>query len=311
MIYEYSPEIPKIIKSFFFFNFGAEVAGLERITSGEVNYSYKTETSKGPFHVRIFRYEGWPSKEKLSFIHKKLSEMSITQADIVHIDRSNRYFPYGFMVQEWIEGIPGDAAVNQGVIEENLLLKKNAEILRKIHKIKFEQFGFFPFAENNKVFDTFSSYILFFSGKENEFDKLGREDFDSKKLIEAAKAKIEKLLGKIDFDVQSRLVHADATSENTILTEEGPVLVDWDNARASCCVYDLAWLTFWSDEQKLYNNFLEVHGNLGLTSPQIKLLEEMFHLVMSLELLPYFAYSLGNTQRLEKEKERLKNLLKK
>ncbi len=308
MIYEYSSEIPPLIKEFFKSDLHTEVTNLERIISGEVNYSYKIETSKGVFHVRVFRYKGWPSKEKLYFIDRKLSEASIPHAEIIRIDRSSEYFPYGFMVQEWIEGIPGDKAVKQGVVERDLLLEENAKILRRIHKIKFEHFGFFPFTGDAQSFNTFSPYILFFSGKEGELYKLGQEDITSKSLIESAKEKISDLLEKIDFEVQPRLVHADATSENTIWTKDGPVLIDWDNARSSCWVYDLAWLTFWSDRERR-KNFLDVHGNFGLNNIQVDLLENMFHLVMSLELLPYFAYGLGNKRRLEKEKSRLETLL--
>ncbi|MBI4999307.1 aminoglycoside phosphotransferase family protein, partial [Candidatus Gottesmanbacteria bacterium] len=278
-----------------------------KLKGGEINYSFKIETDTGFVLMRVFRYDSWPKEDTLRFVEEKLKKLGIRQSKIIYLDSSNKYFQNGFMVAEWIEGIPGEEAIRREIVSEQIVVEKVARILKKIHTIKFKQFGTPPFNKNNKGFKDFVSFVLHFDG-ENRLEKLAKEGLTPGDLINLGKNLLRRLVGKINFKVNPVMVHGDATPHNIIWREREPVLVDWEDVKATSWVYDLAWMSYWYGE-KVQEPFFKGYGEIDIRMDWFKLLEKIFHLRLSLGLLPYYAYDIKRRESLESTIKKLKDII--
>jgi len=231
---------------------------------------------------------------------------------MVYFDDSDKYFPNGFMVGEWIEGVPGKKAIKQKLTTEREVIEKTAEILKKVHSIKFKKFGTPPFNQGNKGRDDFSNWILNFDG-ENRLKRLTEKNLVPRRLINDAQRKLQAFLNRISFDIASVMVHGDAAPRNIIWTKDGPVLIDWDDVKATSWSYDLAWLTYWYDwyADKILSWFLKGYGARNVNLNEFRLLEKIFHLMLALKLLPYYAFDIQDKKRLNSGIKKLKMSIKK
>lgn len=312
MVFEYtekiSKQIPRVLRDIL----GLKVKSISRVKDGEVNYNFRVNTDDEPVIMRVFRYEFWPREETLRLVEEKLEELGIKQSKIIHFDNSNKYFPNGFMIAEWIEGVSGKKAIKLKLTTEKEVIEKTAKILRKVHSIQFKKFGTLPFDQRSKGVDDFSDWVLNFDG-ENRFERLTEKGLVSKELINDARGKLQVFLGRIDFGIKPVMVHGDATPENIIWTKEDLVLVDWDSVKATSWSYDLAWLTYWYDWQvnKVLSWFLKGYGVSNINLNEFRLLERIFHLMLALKLLPYYAFDIQDKEKLNSEIKKLERFLEK
>lgn len=309
MVFEYTEEIPKQIPKALEEVLGLKVEALHRLKGGEVNYSFRVDTNEGPVIARVFRYESWPREDTLRLVEENLGRLGIRYPRTIYFDRSDRYFQNGFMVGEWIKGMPGYDAIKLGLVTEERMIEEVAKILRRVHTVKFEKFGRPPFNRHSKGEKDFSSYVLKFGG-ENRFERLVKEGLVLGELIELGKSRLQNLLNKIDFVIEPVMVHGDAGPANIIWTSEGPVLVDWEDMEATSCVYEVAWLSFWEGD-KIRKPFFKGYGTDNIRMAECGLLESVFHLMLTLKLLPYYAYDLQKKERLESGIDKLQKLLDK
>lgn len=307
MILEYSEKIPKQIPRALKEALGLKVTSIKRLKGGEVNHSFRVNTDSGLVIIRVFGYKLWPREDSLRLVEERLKKLNIRQSKIIYFNRSNKYFKHGFMIGEWIEGVSGDRAIKRRLIKEDKIIEETARILKKVNTIKFNKFGKPPFSRNNKGTKNFSSFVLDFDSK-NKLGKLVKEHLVSGKLIESGINLLKDLLNKIDFTIEPVMVHTDPTPENVIWTKKGPVLIDWDGAKATSWIYDAAWITYWLGE-KVCKPFLKGYGVKHIKMANFRLLENIFHLALALELLPYYAYAVQDKKRLKSGIKNLKRII--
>jgi len=307
MIWEYSEKKSKQVSIALEQALGLQSNSIKRLKGGEVNHSFKVNTNNGPVIVRVFGYKHWPEEDKLRLIEKKLDELKIRQSKIIYFDRSKKYFKYGFMVGEWVDGVPGDEAIRKELVTRPEITKQTAKILKKVHTIKFKRFGKPPFKKNGGTKD-FSDFVLSFDSK-NNLGKLVKDQLIPNNLIESGANLLKDLLNKVDFAIEPVMIHGDTTPENVIWTKKGLVLIDWDGAKASSWVYDVAWITYWSGE-KMLKPFFKGYGAKNIKMSNFRLLENIFHLALCLELLSYYAYSIKNEKALKFTIKKLKKIIK-
>jgi aminoglycoside phosphotransferase (APT) family kinase protein len=306
MIWKYSEKKSKKIPIALKELLDLRVKSVKKLKGGEVNHTFRVDTNKGAIIVRVFGYKHWPKEDTLRFIEAKLEELKIKQSKIIYFERSDKYFKYGFMVGEWVDGIPGDEAIRRGLIKKNKIVQETAKLLREIHTVKFDKFGK-PLFKQKYGAKNFSSFVLNLDSKDN-LERLVGENLVPGKLIESGMDLLRSLLNKIDFVVEPVMVHGDPTPENVIWTKRGPVLIDWDGAKATSWAYDAAWITYWLGE-KAARAFFQGYAIGGIEMKSYKLLESIFHLALSLELLSYYAYSTKDKKRLAGAVKKMKTIV--
>ena len=304
-ILEYTPEIDEKIGKIVPKILNTNVKKIERITQGEVNYIYKIETENQTLLVRVARYKDWPKIDKLIWISDQLAKVEIPHAKVLFSDTSSKYFKFGFMIAEWIEGEDGMSLIKRNKLTRKMAVKKIAKILSKTHKIKVEGFGEFN-RVGKAIYKTWEESLFSFledslykrAVKENKY-----EDHLNRKGIENMK----KIIKEINYKLDPVLSHQDPTPENAIFNDDKIVLVDWDNAIGSTWIEDLAWITFWMGKEAR-NWFLETYkSNEPLNL--VEKVERIIHLRLAITNIPYYFYSAKNYKAGERMKRKLRSLV--
>lgn len=304
-ILEYSPDIDKEIAKVIPKVLGVAVKNIERIKQGEVNYVYKVETEDKNILVRVARYKGWPNIDKLNWISHQLTETGIPHTKILFSDSSSKYFKFGFIIVDWIDGEDGMSLIKEGKLSRKRAVEKIAETLQKIHKISVEGFGEF----NGQGKGKFRSWEerLFSFVEDEKYRKAVRAGIYGENLHEKGIKAMKKIIKELDYKPKSVLTHQDATPENAIFNNDKIVLIDWDNAVGSTWIEDLAWITFWMGKE-VRQWFLEVYETQESLC-LIEKVEKVIHLRLAITLVPYYLYSTKNYKAVEKMIGKLKNLI--
>jgi len=303
-IFEYSPEIDLKVKSVIPEVLGIKVKSLERISQGEVNYVYKVETERQMLLVRIARYKNWPDIRKLGWIFNKLEQKGIPHPKILFSDTSSKYFRFGFMITEWVDGKDGMSLIREGNLSRKMAVGKIAETLRKVHKVSIDGFG--KFNGNGKGEYTTWEESLFSFLEDSKYRKAAGDGVYKENLNEKGIQEMKKIIKKLNYQPKPVLTHQDTTPENAIFNG-GVTLIDWDNAIGSSWIDDVAWITFWMGK-KARRWFLEVYR------PQepldlIEKVEKVNHFRLAITLLPYYLYSTKNYKAVERMKRKLRGLV--
>lgn len=95
------------------FALGITIKRSVKMEHGEVNHVYKVITENKNYLVRVFKNKNWPEPDKLPWIEKQLAKYKIPHAKIVYFSKDKRFFPYGFMITEFVEGLNGEQAVEK------------------------------------------------------------------------------------------------------------------------------------------------------------------------------------------------------
>lgn len=303
---EIDTKIPNLIKD----TLHTDVISCHKVAEGEENHVFMVTTPEKKVVLRILGTPFWAGVEKLAFLNKTLQENKIPFPQLVHYSLTDEYFPYGFMITEFIDGINGKDAIEQGKISFTEFHKKLFQLLRKLHAIKNEQFNFL----NEEGFDSVIDFKLnqmtwCFDQLTEQKDVFIRKD-DVQEII-------KKFLSPLTTKIAPVLIHYDPTPSNCIYTPEGHlVLVDWDSAASECFMRDIAWLTYWESDgassaakenrrEILWKLFLEAYQDYGFTIEELQRLEQIYHLCITVELLPYYLVSQKNIKGYEDAKKRL------
>lgn len=268
-----------------------KVNGLKRITKGEQNFVYKVSSGKTNYIVRVFKEKWWPEEDKYIWIDDNLTKHDILHTKVLHYTRNDKYFPFGFMILEFIEGINGEEAIKNGMISFKEFHQKLFKVLDKVHSIPVERFGLIKKGKGE-----YRSYVDYklgtLKGSINEIRKIPGFEIE---LLKNAESMSKTILEKTDF--RPVLTHGDATPCNTIYTSDGNViLIDWDDARAGAWFDDYAWILYCGshistegslDERRriIYNLKKEFVKNKSLQE-----LEKVLFLIKAIELLPYYYF---------------------
>lgn len=313
---ENEPGIEKLITNVITRTLGVIVLSFERIAKGEVNKVYKVTTAQGNVLLRIFKKKGWVSKKKVEWIEKELTKHKVPHAKLLHFSGGTTYFPYGFMITEFIEGQNCSDAISAGKLSFDDFHKKLGAQIRKVHHIHTPGYGDIPNPSKTK---SFLKYALGTIGK--TFAELKAVPEINTKLQLNINQKLTALLSPLEHKLRPTLTHGDPGPDNCILNKKGQVvLIDWDAAKASAWVRDYADLRLSGAHMthvapleerrtRIAKAFLQTHTKLGLTSAELEQIEAAFHILISANSLSYYYNFQKNMGAYKKNLERLQTLL--
>lgn len=236
---EYSEDIDKKIIKAIKDDLHVHVLSSDRLTGGEFNYSYKITTENGVWIARVFRERNSPTDSKLEWIEKQLSAHQISHAKMIYYSRNQKHFPYGYMVQEFIQGYNGFDAIMQNNISFEEFFNREARLLQKIHSIQTQKFGEIH-ANGIAEYDTY--YELKHATYEKIHSKLNQMDDLYSKVHDKVLTYVQRL-EKYSPNLNACLLHGDPPPGNAIITKTDEiVLIDWDNAISSSWIDEYAGL---------------------------------------------------------------------
>jgi Ser/Thr protein kinase RdoA (MazF antagonist) len=306
----YSPLIDRAVSKAVNASLNIEVVSIEKMQHGEVNFVYKVVTTDGIVVLRIFRKKFWPTVKRIKIIEELVATLPIPHAKLLFLTDDQTYFPYGFMINEYIHGQNGQDVIDAGTLSFPEFYKKLFKELKRIHNTPVDSFGYL-FPESDATYTDARSFLV--DNLHDQYQRLkGIEGFDEAFYTQIL-ATLESLLRPLNEKISPVLVHSDPAPANTILSESGDiVLLDWDNACATSFMRDIAWPTYWavfenSTEKRdvIWKCFLEEYHDTGFTTEELKVLEKIYHISMSFNMLPYYYYEQENYKTFIQVKNRL------
>jgi len=294
------------------------VLGASKVKGGEVNHVYKVQTNKKTVLVRVFRYKDWPEDGKFQWIEKQFAKHRIPHAKLLFYTRSKKWFPNGFMISEFIDGMPADEAVHSGKLSRTDFQFHVAKLLKKVHGISLKKFG-----DWHGTYGTDSDILSFALPRiTHKFNQLKRTKYYDKGVAAAAVAKVKNLLTPLNDKLKPVLTHGDPGKDNCIWSNDDKlILVDWDNARSSVWVRDYADLMFWetcaaqfqavpkSQLPNAQKAFLKGYGKMGLTKSELDRVVLVFFIIQVTNLLPYYYFDQKNMKAFHEMRILLKGFL--
>jgi aminoglycoside phosphotransferase (APT) family kinase protein len=284
-----------------------------KIAQGEVNHVYKMQTDKQTYIARVFRHAHWPEDGKLPWIETQLTKHTIPHAKTVYYSRENTYFPHGFMLSEYIDGISGSEAILQHHISFEEYHEKLAFLLNQIHQILVDKFG--KINNSNGEYDNFIEYRL--DDIPAKLDEYMDQNGYTKKIEE----KILDILTPYESRLKPVLVHADPSLDNTIVTPDKKIiLIDWDGALSETWIRDFSWITYWGshlskfgdlEEQrsKIRQIFNTTYKQTDFSQKEVQDIEKALHILQAADLLQYYYEDTKDLKSFEKTKTKLENFM--
>lgn len=314
---EYSPELDQLNGKAIEQDLGLTVKSIKRIEMGEVSYVYKVNTKeKGNLLTKIFKISEFvPPVGKFEWIEGQLEKNEVPVAKTILITRDSGYFPYGYMVQEFIEGKSGFDAIMDGDIPFEEFFNQLVVILQKIHDISPDRFGEFPeWAGKPKPLSEVE-----ITAYQRNFERLSPlKDIDPS-VHEIVLAQVQKLK-EYDGLFKPCLIHGDPGSSNTIITNEGIVIIDWDNAKIGTWVEEYAGMTFRgafmhqykTDKERnkmIERSFRNHYTGVNFDDPDLKEVVRILHILHAYgsQAVHYFQHQ--DMELYEVAKKRLAKLL--
>lgn len=302
----YSPEIetkiPQLIKK----TLSLDVLSSTKITEGEENHVYLVVAPKKKIILRILGTPYWAGGQKLSLLSKKLEQNAIPFPKLLYCSLTAEDFPYGYMINEYIEGENSKEAIEKGSITFEAFHRKLFQLLRRVHSVTNQEYNFL----NDTGFDSLIDFKLdqmnwCFAQLTEQVDVYEKKD-EVKKIL-------TKVLTPLQHKIQPVLIHYDPMPSNCMYTPEGElILIDWDSAASECFMRDIAWITYWSSQeqrQELWKLFFTAYADCGFSEKELVTIEQLYHLLIAVELLAYFLKSQKNIQGYEETKKRFLFLL--
>lgn len=265
-----------------------KIKNIFELTNGSYNKVYKLETSRGELLLRIFKDKSWPENGKLEFINRKLIENKIECAKILIIERNDKYFKNGFMIQEYISDNDLEDVIGIKISYEDYF-KKLAKLLKKIHNIKIKNCGYI--GTGIASHDTLISFMEHECYKTKEV--LLERDMLSENKIDKY---INIILNNLNecSDLPFVLCHNDISENNVMLKGNDIVLIDWDNAISNNWILDFANMTYWlhlrynREDYERYRNIFINEYSIKYDLNKLFVIEQTYHLFQCLKLLSYY-----------------------
>lgn len=281
---------------------GKKVVKLIQLGNGQnVNFKvYTSEKEEPGYLLRIITMNGYPSIGTLDECYKHLDTAHIMYSKKVFCDLDSDIVPYGYLVQEWIEGDDALEVFGEDGTENNTKwLEDFAGLLKKVHTIKLPYFGYLgngPKYESlkeyyynmDKIID--NSYGKVFKGPYTIWD-LDKYNITSPGFLKYTFDCVKELADKITSQAQSVLIHGDMLPQNLIYTKNGPVIIDWDETRANWWVYEIARASYYLDSKSIISDFIKIYNDCSLSTQDIYIGVKLEHIRQLLRYLFMAAFS--------------------
>ena len=209
---------------------GGSVPEIERIiiANYNINVIVKLEGQKFVFRLNVEQQSGISDQIEYEYETLQFLEKHNISPRVHLIDNSKTILPYGFLIEEFIEGPHLDYDEADGIIEA-------ARLLSLLHRIPLPNKNFFVVWQNplkqslKDVEDLIESY----SARRSKNDIL----LDLSKHIVS---KLETITDRHSKDFTgSSIIHTDVCNDNFIRSPRGLKLIDWEKPRIDDPSYDL------------------------------------------------------------------------
>ena len=302
--------VEKVLKS--------KVLDIKKMGYGEVNHVYKIKTEKNTVIARVFGYSDRPANGKLQWIEKQLTKHHILHAKLLYYPRNSKYFRYGFMLSEFVDGLNGSQDYDKGIHTLSQSYKQSGKILRKIHQIKSKRYGNINYGQGQ-----YPDYLEMELKKvKKTINVLIKHKAFPADISEKVATVIRTCLEPYKHTFHPVLIHGDASRENSIWAKGKEfILVDWDNAKFSIWMRDFIEYSFWwmhlpewksGSKRKIARKaFFKGYGKVEYTPKDIDVIQHGLHLVKSVEMLYYYLLEKNDVKNFRVVKKNLFKLLRK
>jgi thiamine kinase-like enzyme len=203
---------------------------VERIIVADynVNVIIRSEGHEFVFRVNVEQQSGMLNQIEYEYkVLQFLEKYNIAPRPCL-IDNSKTKLPYGFLIEEFIEGSYLDYDEANGIVEA-------ARLLSFLHQIPLPNKNFFVLWQNplEQSFKDVEDLIETYTGRKSGNDKLLSL---SKQII----AKLEIIMDRYSKEfTSSSIIHTDVCNDNFIRSPRGLRLIDWEKPRVDDPSYDL------------------------------------------------------------------------
>lgn len=297
LVYELLPRIEQALSA----TLGLQVEDAVRYLDEGNNLSFKVITDQGKVMVRIFRFSQWPDRQMLKYIDTLVETQALPALKRLYLDTTDIHFPYGFSVRWWQDGILLHQLYTLDLWSRYQLMEVVGKLLRQVHH-REKKFGLPPFGRGRKGYPTFLASQLAEFQRPQLLELIQAKAIDPL-IIEEVKHTVQALIQATPGEITPVFSHGDPQPSNVLLTETGPLLIDWEQARSTSWVHDFAIITFWwehSSRRDLFDAYLPTKEQQA----QFDFLEVAHHLMYSLELLSYF-FSMGDQNQVVFHRQRI------
>lgn len=285
---------------------GSDVKNVILINKGAVNHPFLVETREDKLFVRIFSRTSWPEPDKPKWVSDQLDYYNIPHAKQIFYDRSDRFFPCGIEISEYIEGRDASEVPLEELTYDDFC-RKVVTNLHKVHDVKAKGYGFV----NNGDGTTDDLNGFLFTMIDRKIGNLKSYIDDAEVLCIRCKERLKAGLEPYQSRFEPTLVHNDVHAENCRYTKEGEViLIDWDNAMLYPWQMDMATALYWSWDPKIMKKaFLEEYRDRGFKEKELDEIINVFNIVHSINLCNFFLVEKKDREGYEKILERLEGNL--
>ncbi len=288
--------IKKVVKNCF----PEPIISIKHYAKGHINTIYEIRLKNRELLLRIFN-ESWKAKKE-AFIYQKIRKNSdIPIPEIYSLDDSKKILPRAYLLMSKIEGKKIDESYKK--YRNRKLFEKAGEILAKLHKIKFQDYGWII---GNKVCPKF-----------RKWEDFVRHDIAYKlKNIKADKILISQYLNENSYLLKIKnkpcLLHKDYHCSHILTDKEnikGIIDVEW--ATAGHNENDLIKMELWAFKRiksvrgSFFKGYLN-HGSISCLYPERKKLYELWHWINMINI----SHELKNKSWLDYNTKSLKKFLK-
>ena len=257
-----------------------EIKNIREIEDGQnLNYlmdGYKPyENLNIRLFLKIMSKDGYPDVGTLNRCYELLKEKGFQYYNMVHHDTSSDTAPYGFIVQEWVDGemrvSNSDFYIEEreclGEDEEIIWLRDYAHVLKKIHSIKLDHFGdikgIVKFDNIHEYYNNIDEVIRWSFGNVKDggimLSDLVEHEILDEEFLRYVLERISEL-GRRIRNKQSVLIYGDMFPSNIIYKGDEPRIIDWDECRANWWVYEIARTTYYIESRELAMKFIEYYN---------------------------------------------------
>ncbi|MCM1989036.1 aminoglycoside phosphotransferase family protein [Oceanirhabdus seepicola] len=258
-----------------------EIKNIKEIEDGQnLNYLLEGYEHSGERNIRLFlkimSKAGYPDVGTLSTCYELLKSNGFPYYNMVHYDTSSLIAPYGFIVQEWIDGevrvSNSDFYIEEGQSlgedEDIPWLRDYAHVLKKIHSIKIDHFGdikgLVKFDNIHEYYDNIDEVIRWSFGNVKD-EGIVLSDLVEHEILDGdfLRYVLEKVsdLGRKIGAKESVLIYGDMFPSNIIYKDDEPRIIDWDECRANWWVYEIARTSYYIENRDFAMKFIEYYDS--------------------------------------------------
>lgn len=213
-----------------FAKLGEKVDKAERLVKGTDNKVFLVTCGD-----RKYIYREYTRKfKKDNFVNNLLSKNGIPVAKIL----ANGM---GWEIEEYISGEDAEDSLKNGSLGLDVYFRKTAEILKKIHSIKMDKFGFLG-VKKLRYLDRIQLLETRLSWAKSNTDRMGTENVE---LIDRAIGVIQNKMAAEFSKDGPVLCHGDVSPTNMRWNGNDLIFIDWGDAAADVWEWDLTVMLYW------------------------------------------------------------------